>query len=94
MFYVLKVLNVLVLRNPNSPISLQRYNKKCTYANKARNYLQKKDRFYLSHTIFCTRSCSQRITSHKCSMSYHSTGWDVDAFQFPATSKCASTDIL
>ena len=45
MFYVLKVLDVLVLRNPNSPISLQRYNKKCTYANKARNYLQKKDRF-------------------------------------------------
>ena len=94
MFYVLKVLRVLVLRNPNSPISLQRYNKKCTYANKARNYLQKKDRFYLSHTIFSTRSSSQRITSHKCSMSYNSTGWDVDAFQFPTTGKCASTDIL
>ena len=27
-------------------------------------------------------------------MSYHSTGWDVDAFQFPTTGKCASTDIL
>ena len=27
-------------------------------------------------------------------MSYHSTGWDVDAFQFPTTGKCASADIL
>ena len=48
MFYVLKVLNVLVLRNPNSPISLQRYNKKCTYARKREIICKKKiDFIYL-----------------------------------------------